>query len=176
MTYKEFKQEIRNLIIRVHGKGIIDSESAKRVIYDYNLRCTDIDNNDDYFRPLFDEGKTPIEAIESLKYNEDELFRTIDSFSDEILLKEIENRKLEREIIGDTSTYDLEDEILGRWDCELIKPSELTKDELLERLGIEEDNICTSNNLKEIICKVLGFSNSFAYSKEEILKELERVL
>ncbi len=176
MTFNEFKQEIKNIIIRVHGRGIIDSELAKKVINDISLRCVDVDNNDEYFLPLFEGNKSPIEAIESLRYNEDELFRTIDSFSDELLLKEIENRGLDKYVIDDAYTSDLEDELCTRWDRIMIKPNELDRDELLDLLNITENDICAKNSIKDSICHMLGYSNSFAYNKTEILNELKRVL
>lgn len=176
MTYNKFKQDIKNIIIRVHGRGVIESVLAKRVIDDISLRCADVDNNDDYFRPLFEDGKTPIEAIESLRYNEDELFRTIDSFSDQMLINEIENRRLTDQIISDADTDDLEYEINNRWDKTLVNPSQIDRDDLLDMLGIKESDICKSEKVRDAICQVLGFSNSFAYTNEDIINELKRVL
>lgn len=175
MQFKDYKREIKELIVTVSGGGKIDSEVAMRVIKFLGLRMCDVDNNPDYFSECFDNEYTPIEAIEKLRYNEGELIRDIESFSDELLMEEINSRRLHLSIIRDADTDDLEYEIENRWDKTLCRASQMDRDELLDALGLTEDNIYTTNDPREAICKALGFSNGFAYTKEEIIREVEKV-
>lgn len=175
MQFKDYKREIKELIVTVSGGGKIDSEVAMRVIKFLGLRMCDVDNNPDYFSGCFENEYTPIEAIEKLRYNEGELIRDIESFSDDLLMEEINSRRLHLSIIRDADTDDLEYEIENRWDKTLCRVNQMDRDELLDALGLTEDNIYTTNDPREAICKALGFSNSFAYTKEEIIREVEKV-
>ena len=67
--------------------------------------------------------------------------------------------------------------MLSRWDKNLIEPGKFSRDELLEELGIDEGDILDGNDsVKAVICKALGFNNSFAYSKEDIINEINKRL
>ena len=170
MKFSEYKTKIKELIVTVSGGGKIDSEVAMRVIKFLGLRMCDVDNNPDYFSECFDNEYTPIKAIESLRYNEDELLRDIESFSDDLLMEEVKNRRLHLDIIRDADTDDLEYEIENRWDKSLCRVNQMDRDELLDALGLTEDNIYTTNDPREAICKALGLSNSFAYTNDELIE------
>ena len=147
-----------------------------RAIKFLGLRMCDVDNNPDYFSECFENKYTPIEAIEKLRYNEGELIRDIESFSDELLMEEINSRRLHLSIIRDADTDELEDEIENRWDKSLCRVNQMDRGELLDALGLTEDNIYTTNDPREAICKALGFNNAFAYTNNEIIDELKKVL
>lgn len=176
MEFTEYKTKIKELIVTVNGRGMIDSEIAMRVIKFLGLRMCDVDNNETYFKECLESNYDPIKAIESLRYNENELLRDIESFSDELLMEEIKSRRLHLDIIRDADTDELEDEIENRWDKSLCRANQMDRGELLDALGLTEDNIYTTNDPREAICKALGFNNGFAYTKEEILDEVNKVL
>ena len=175
MKFTEYKTKIKELIVTVNGRGVIDSETAMRVIKFLGLRMCDVDNNETYFKNCFEEGQTPIKAIESLRHNENELLRDIESFSDELLMEEIKSRRLHLDIIRDADTDELEDEIENRWDKSLCRANQMDREELLDALGLTENNIYDLSDKREALCKVLGLSNSFAYTMDEIINEVEKV-
>lgn len=104
-------------------------------------------------------------------------YALIDKASNNELLDEIENRGLLGRCISMASTWELEDEISYRWDAKMVKLEDASREELMEALGVEEgDIIDKESSCKDVICKALGFPNSFAYSVDDIINEIKNKL
>lgn len=147
-----------------------------------NIRTLQIDsdfieNNISYFREQYDSNYTPINTLSQIETDIDELLFKLTDIPDDNLIEEINNRNLGKYCIEYIHTDDLEEEVLSRWDKSLIEPGKFSRDELLEELGIDEGDILDGNDsVKAVICKALGFNNSFAYSKEDIINEINKKL
>ena len=178
MKFTEYKKEIRELIITVNGKGKIDSEVAMRTIGFLGLRMCDVDNNEAYFKECFEKGYSPFEAIESLRYNESELIRDIEAFSDDLLIEEVNSRKLDIDIIRSADTDDLEDELDNRYDTNYVKLYQVSDSDLIDELRSRgyssyECGASPENAIRAVICNALGLSNHFAYTIDEIIEILK---
>ena len=178
MKFTDFKKEIKELIVTVNGRGKINSETASRTINNLGLRMCDVDNNDAYFKECFENGYSPVKAIESLQYNENELIRDIEGFSDELLVEEVKSRRLEVDIIRDADTDDLEDELDNRYDAIYVKLSQVDDTDLIDELRSRgyssyECGVSPENTTRAVICNALGLSNHFAYTIDEIIEILK---
>lgn len=178
MKFTDYKKEIRELIITVNGKGKIDSEVAMRTIRFLGLRMCDVDNNEAYFKECFEKGYSPFEAIESLRYNESELIRDIEAFSDDLLIEEVNSRKLHIDIIRSADTDDLEDELDNRYDTNYVKLYQVSDSDLIDELRSRgyssyECGASPENAIRAVICNALGLSNHFAYTIDEIIEILK---
>ena len=102
---------------------------------------------------------------------------SIDKASNDELLDEIEHRDLIDRCVSMARTWQLEDELSYRWDATMIKLENASREELMEALGIEEGDIVDKeSSCKDVICKALGFTNSFAYSVDDIINEIKNKL
>ena len=132
-----------------------------------------IEANKVYLQECYESMVQPENALKNIKYNTDELFRKLEDISDDELCNEIYRRNLSNIIMSDVSTDDIERELEGRWDRSDILLSDATREELLERLGIEESDIIKDETLKEVICRALGFPNAIAYDVNDIIEVLK---
>jgi hypothetical protein len=163
-----------NLLIKDNKQ---EHNAMGRSIRSIDFTVEEISPNDDYFKKCYKSGMTPEEAIESLADNNDELFRRIKDIPSKFILDEVHNRCMIYEVLSETDTDDLENELLDRWDSSLVKLYDVDDEELIDELSKRGLYSTTnSNGVKAIICEALGFSNSYAYSKEDILAEIEKRL
>jgi len=94
--------------------------------------------------------------------------------SDDYFTDEFNNRNLARYNLSNVDTDDLERELDSRWDTSYRNIHSLSRNELLELLDIEEGDVLDGyDSIKEVICKALGFPNSFAYSVDDIITEIK---
>ncbi len=104
-------------------------------------------------------------------------YASTEKASNNELLDEIENRGLLGRCISMVSTWELEDELSYRWDAKMVNLENASREELMEALGVEEGDIINKkSSCKDVICKVLGFPNSFAYSVDDIISEIKNKL
>lgn len=165
MENKDFNKYLLDI------KSIINSlgnnfTPISRLIKAVQLNHRTVDNNKEYFLDCFNSNMSPDDAILSLKYNEEDLLRNIGDFSDDVIIQEVKNRYISNEFVGDIDTNTLEEELESRWDKTSINcPNEVTLNDI----------IC-DYSLSEVLCAALGLSNTFAYTKEEIIEELKKKL
>ena len=165
MENKDFNKYLLDI------KSIINSSGnnftpISRLIKAVQLNHRTVDNNKEYFLDCFNSNMSPDDAILSLKYNEEDLLRNIGDFSDDVIIQEVKNRYISNEFVGDIDTNTLEEELESRWDKTSINyPNEVTLSDFI-----------SDYTLSEVICAALGLSNTFAYTKEEIIEELKKKL
>lgn len=170
-SFDDYLVEIKNLIV----KNCRESNNIGWSIRDINFKCEEIEPNYQYFRECYDLNQSPKDVLINLKYNEDELFRKISNISDESAINIVNDRCLGKHCLDDVDTDDLEDEITTRWDCSMVKEDELSSERMLEIIKERGESI-SDKPLKIMLCEALGFSNHFAYTKEEIIEELIKKL
>lgn len=169
-SFEEYMEQIKN-VVKNNRK---EYNNIGRAIREINFHESEVEANFQYFKDCYDDNHSPEYVVTNLKYNEDELFRKVEKITDDFILSEIKNRDLTRNVLEDTDTFDIEYELEDRWDATMVKTSRLNRDDLIDLLkdkGYYDDFMST----KAIICDALGFSNSFAYTKEDIIREIERI-
>lgn len=137
------------------------------VKFKYKLDNDEIEANEHIIRDAYN-NNVPVEDFKRQGY-EDMLFRKIENYDTDALARELGDRYWVPDL-DDIDTDDLEDEILSRWDCSLVKKN--TNDDY-EYYMYSVINCPTKFKLH--LCKILGI-NSFAYSDEEILNLIKEKL
>ena len=161
-TFNDYVDTIKELYLK-HCKL---NDDIGKTIRTSGITYDGIEVNKVYLQECYDSMVQPETVLKNIKYN------TCDLFRNELCI-EIESRGLINTILSDISTYDIERELEGRWDRSDILLSDATREELLERLGIEESDIIKDETLKEVICKALGFPNAIAYDVNDIIEVLK---
>ena len=172
-SFGEYLMDIYMLIKENKDKSNKMGYSIRRVDFDE----TDIYTNEKYFKECFDDNETPEHVIENLHYNEDELCRKIRKFKDEILIDEVSRRGLICSILSNADTDDIEYELGNRWDSTLSRVCDLSDEDLIDEL-IRRNHYkfsCKNDGKLAIICEALGFSNSFAYTEDEVINEIKKL-
>ena len=170
-SFEDYLQDIQKLIV----DNCKSSNEIGWSIRDIGFTCEEIEPNFQYFRDCYDDRQTPEDVLKNIKYNEDELFRKISNISDESAINIVNDRCLGKYCLDDVDTDDLENEITTRWDCSMVKEDELSSERMLEIIKERGESI-SDKPLKIMLCEALGFSNHFAYTKEEIIEELIKKL
>ena len=102
------------------------------------------------------------------------MLRYIKHLTDNVIIEEVDERYLTSRILSDADTDDLEDELRDRWDTSMVDKNHLSIMDLKEMLfnrGVD----CAYGEPKDVICEVLGFSNSFAVTYEDVINELKKI-
>ena len=172
-SFDEYLEDIKKLII-LHKKDI--KSDLGRTIRNIDLTCDEVDVNHDYFREAYDANETPEYVLNNLKYNTEELYRKIDNVTDDILIQEVNNRSLDKHFLENTDTRDLEEELEGRWDYSKYDITLACTSELIEELKDRGHYVFEGKNLFYNLCLALGLNNTFAYTKEEIIDEINKRL
>lgn len=172
-SFDEYLDEIKKLII-LHKKDM--KSDLGRTIRNIDLTCDEVDVNHDYFRETYDANETPEYVLNNLKYNTEELYRKIDNVTDDILIQEVNSRSLGKYLLENIDTRDLEDELEGRWDYSKYDISLACTSELIEELKDRGHYVFEGKNLIYNLCLALGLNNIFAYTKEEIIDEINKRL
>lgn len=147
-----------------------------RSIRKINFGEEEITPNTEYFKRCYESNITPEKAIENLIDVNDELFRKINRLPNDIIVDEVDNRYLTFEILSNADTDDLEDELKDRWDSKLVDLYDVDDTDLIDELVRRgQYSAFDKKGAKSIICEALGFSNSYAFSKEEIIAEIEKL-
>lgn len=169
-SFEDYLEDIKNLIRNYRE---INDVWIRRSIQNSQITPEEVDVNYEYFREEYDSNKTPMSVLLNIHHNTDDLYRKIDNIPDEDIIEESLSRNIGTCCLRNVNTEELEEEILDRWDCSLIK-KETAQNDLEEE--IEYILSKNSKTLKDAICRVLGFNNSFAYSKEDIINEINKRL
>ena len=168
-TFNDYVDTIKELYLK-HCKL---NDDIGKTIRTSGITYDGIEANKVYLQECYESMVQPENVLKNIKYNTDELFRKLEDISDDELCNEIYRRNLSNIIMSDVSTYDIERELDGRWDrCDVLL-SDASREELLERLGIEESDIVLNDSVKEVICKALGFPNAIAYDVNDIIEALK---
>lgn len=171
-----FKEYVDNLKRRVVDNKLKHNQIGRN-IRELIIDDSFIDNNISYFKEQYKCGYSPENVLEQIETDINELYVKIGDISDDYIVDEFNNRDLSRYNLRNVDTDDLEMELDSRWDTSYKNIHSLSRDELLEELGVEEGDILDGyDSVKEVICKALGFSNSFAYTKEDIINEIIKIL
>ena len=170
-SFSDYMIDIETLI----KKNKYEHNNIGRSIRKINFGIEEITPNTEYFKTCYDSDMSPEEAIESLSGMGNELYRKIKRITNDVILEEVHNRYMIHEVLSETDTDDLEDEVRDRWDSNLVNIYDIDDDELINEL-VRRGQYSVSNEkgAKAIICEALGFSNSYAYSKEDIIAEIEK--
>ena len=169
-SFDDYMQCIKDLIKASRH----ESTEMGRSIREIHFLEDEVEPNFQYFRECYDSHEDPEYVVSNLKLNEDELFRKLDNITDYWITNEVKYRSLSRDIISDADTDDLEDELRDRWDTSMVDKNHLSIEDLKEMLfnrGID----CAYGEPKDVICEVLGFSNSFAVTYEDVISELKKM-
>lgn len=172
-SFEDYIQDIKNLII-LHKKD--KKSDLGRTIRNIDLTCDEVDVNHDYFREGYDANETPEYVLNNLKYNTEELYRKIDNVTDDMLIQEVNSRSLGKYFLNDMDTSDLEEELESRWDYTKYDISLVCTSELVEELKDRGHYVFEGKNLINNLCLALGLNNTFAYTKEEIINEINKRL
>ena len=173
ITFEQYIKEVK--------KCVVDNK-IKRNQIGRNIRGLSIDDdfinaNILYFKDQYEGGYTPENVLDQIETDTNELYIRMNDVSDDYFIDEVNNRNLGRYCIEDVSTTDLEEELDRRYDTSYRNIYNMSRDEILDILNIDEGDIIDHDlTLKDIICKALGFSNSFAYSTDEIINEIKKRL
>ena len=168
-SFKYFMSDVSSLI----QDNKYEHNAMGRSIRSIGFTVEEIWANDDYFKECYKNNMTPEEAVESLGDNNDNLLRYIEHIPNKFILDEVHNRYIIHEILSETDTDDLEDELRDRWDTSMVDKNHLSTRELKEML-FERGKPCAYGEPKDIICELLGFCNSYAVTYEEAIKELKK--
>ena len=171
-TFDEYVETIHKLYLK-HCK--LNDDIAKS-IRSSGITYDGIDANKIYLQECYDSMVQPENVLKNIKYDTDELFRKLEDISDDELCFEITKRNLNRDVLTDIDTYDLEDELSNRNNRSDILLGEASREDLLERLGIDESNIIQNETTKQVICRALGFPNAIAYDVNDIIEEIRKKL
>ena len=172
-SFEDYIQDIKNLII-LHKKDL--KSNLGRTIRNIDLTCDEIDVNYEYFREAYDANETPEYVLNNLKYNTEELYRKIDNVTDDMLIQEVNNRCLGRHFLDDIDTDDLSRELESRWDYTKDSIDNYSTIELIDELHDRGEEVFKHKNLIANLCIALGLNNTFAYSKEELINEINKRL
>lgn len=172
-SFDEYLEDIKKLII-LHKKDM--KGDLGRTIRNIDLTCDEVDINHEYFREAYDANETPEYVLNNLKYNTEELYRKIDNVTDDILIQEVNNRSFGKYFLENIDTRDLEEELEGRWDYSKYDISLACTSELIEELKDRGHYVFEGKNLFYNLCLALGLNNTFAYTKEEIIDEINKRL
>lgn len=172
-SFDDYLEDVKKLII-LHKTDM--KSKLGRTIRNIDLTCDEVDVNYDYFRETYDANETPEYVLNNLKYNTEELFRKIDNVTDDVLIQEVTKRGISRYLLENIDTRDLEEELDGRWDYNKYDISFFNTSELIEELKERGHYVFEGKNLIHKLCLALGLNNTFAYTKEEIIKEITKRL
>ena len=135
--------------------------------------------NREYFLSCYNSKILLEKLFLDLVNNEDELYRKANNFTSSVVIDEIINRGLEYKFISDISTDDLEAELSTRWDSDMTYIHDISDDDLIDELskrGYPCNDSGINDKPRDLICKVLGFYNSFACTDEDIINALRKKL
>lgn len=171
-TFEQYIEDVKKCVVDNKSKYNQIGKNIRKLSINDNF----IDTNFLYFKDQYEGGYTPEDVLDQIETDINELYIKIDDMSDDYFIDEVNNRNLGRYCIEEVSTTDLEEEIESRWDSSYRNIHNLSRDELLEELGIDEDDIIDRDlTVRDVICKTLGFSNSFAYTKEDVIEQINRI-
>lgn len=172
ITFGDYMLDI-DMLIRNNKE---EHNNIGRSIRKINFGEEEITPNTEYFKRCYKSNITPEKAIENLIDVNDELFRKINRLPNDIIVDKVDNRYLTFEILSNADTDDLEDELKDRWDSKLVDLYDVDDTDLIDELVRRgQYSAFDKKGAKSIICEALGFSNSFAFSKEEIIAEIEKL-
>lgn len=140
-----------------------------------NLSEDDIYPNEKYFKECFKSNETPENVLEDIHYHDEDLNRNITKFSDTTIKDEVSRRRLDNDILSDIDTDDLELELMDRYDATMVHLYDVNDEDLIDELARRRFDAIQGKSKLSIICDVLGLSNSFAYSKDEIIDEIKKL-
>lgn len=169
-SFGEYMMDIEMLV----RNNKYEHNNIGRSIRKIDFTIEEINPNVDFFKKCYNDNMTPEEAIESLPDNNRELLRYIKHLTDNVIMEEVDERYLTSRILSDADTDDLEDELRDRWDTSMVDKNHLSIMDLKEMLfnrGVD----CAYGEPKDVICEVLGFSNSFAVTYEDVINELKKI-
>lgn len=169
--FQQYVFEAKTLIKENGGSN----RAIKRNIINLGLDSDFVDANVKYFKEQYEAGYTPDNVLEQIETDIDELYLKIKDLDDDYVIDVVNDRRLGKYCINDIDTDDLEMELESRFDSSYRDINSLSRDELLEELGLNESDIIDHDkSLIYVICRALGFNNGFAYTKEEIIEELKK--
>lgn len=174
-TFRSFEDylEAIKMVVKNNCK---ENNEIGRSLREIHFLENEVDANFEYFRECYDGNESPEYVISNLRYNENDLFRKIDNITNECILSEVNERYLIDNIISQADTDDLEYELKERWDSNLVNLYDVDDTDLIDELVRRgQYSAFGKKATKSIICEALGFSNSFAFSKEEIITEIEKL-
>lgn len=168
--FKEYLERVKNCVT----DNKLKYNQIGRNIRSLNINDTFIDNNISYFEEQHKCGYSPENVLDQIETDINELYVKIEDISDDYFTDEFNNRNLARYNLSNVDTDDLERELDSRWDTSYRNIHSLSRNELLDLLNIEEGDVLDGyDSIKEVICKALGFPNSFAYSVDDIITEIK---
>ena len=169
-SFEDYIKSIKD-IVRNNRK---ESNELGRSIREIHFHENEVDANFEYFRECYDSNETPEYVVSNLKYNEDELFRKPEHLTNSFILNEVTSRCLTRSVISNADTDDLEDEVEDRWDKTLYKLRDIDVEDAVEILR-SKGRYYDYGTPKAVICEALGFSNSFAYTLDEVISKIKEI-
>lgn len=167
MDIKDYLNEVKENISKPKTDEII------KVIAITNFRVSEVEPNIKYFTEYFENGFSAYDAVMSIKKNQRDLFRKLVNIPDEIIENEYDDRDLLD--LSSIDTDALEDELESRFSTKLKEIGDFSDYELvdeLERRNYKDVIILNSINgthFFENLAKILQLSNTFSYSKDELL-------
>lgn len=168
LNFTDYLAKVKKIIKDNKGK-MNDIGRAIRWI-DFNEY--EVEPNMEYFKEQYELNIPPEQTVCNLRNNVDELYRKIDDFNDDVILHEVSSRNLERDVIRDAWTSDLEDELNDRSDSNFVNKYNLDEEELLDLLNIK---VKTYNSKKEMIAEALDFNNYFSYTLEDVINKIKEI-
>lgn len=169
-SFDDYMQCIKDLIKTSRH----ESTEMGRSIREIHFLEDEVEPNFEYFRECYDSHEDPEYVVSNLKYNEDELFRKPEHLTDSFILNEVTSRCLTRSVISNADTDDLEDEVEDRWDKTLYKLRDIDVEDAVEILR-SKGCYYDYGTPKAVICEALGFSNSFAYTLDDVINEIKKI-
>lgn len=171
-SFEDYLEAIK-MVVKNNRK---ENNEIGRSLREIHFLENEVDANFEYFRACYDGNESPEYVVSNLRYNENDLFRKIENITNECILSEVNERYLTDNVISEADTNDLEYELKERWDSNLVNLCEVDDTYLIDELVRRgQYSAFGKNSAKSIICEALGFSNSYAFSKEEIIAEIEKL-
>lgn len=171
-SFEDYLEAIK-MVVKNNRK---ENNEIGRSLREIHFLENEVDANFEYFRECYNGNESPEYVVSNLRYNENDLFRKIENITNECILSEVNEIYLTDNVISEADTNDLEYELKERWDSNLVNLCEVDDTDLIDELVRRgQYSAFSENSAKSIICEALGFSNSFAFSKEEIIAEIEKL-
>lgn len=171
-SFEDYLEAIK-MVVKNNRK---ENNEIGRSLREIHFLENEVDANFEYFRECYNGNELPEYVVSNLRYNENDLFRKIENITNECILSEVNERYLTDNVISEADTNDLEYELKERWDSKLVDLYDVDDTDLIDELVRRgQYSVTGGKGAKAIICEALGFSNSFSFSKEEIIAEIEKL-
>lgn len=166
LTFEDWRTEIFKILDNKENK-----REYTRFQAEHKLRKVDIYRNSELFEMLYNQDNSPFDALQLALTNYiDEFVRPLGEFTDMEIKEEFLDRNIEIDIdLYNIPTWELEDELDGRYDTDYRRLVDISSDELRDEL-IHRGDLCDyGSSFRSSLAEILNLSNGFSYTDDEFI-------